>query len=69
MANKPDTLREQYIAGGSMPDQSWENWKRDLVACAALDGMGEIDPDSYRDFYDDGYLPSDAWYEDQCSGI
>lgn len=63
------TLREQFVAAGTLADQSWDDWKRDLAACAAKDGMGGIDPDDYRDFYDDGYEPSDAWHEDQIIGI
>ncbi len=63
------TLREQFVAAGTLPDQSWEDWKRDLVACVAKDNMGGIDPSDFRDFYDDGYEPSDAWHEDQTNGI
>ncbi len=62
------TIREQLIADGSLKEQSWDEWKRDLVACAAADDMGAIDPDDYRDFYDDGYTAADAWAEDMQNG-
>ena len=62
------TPREQFVADGSLSDQPWDDWKRDMLACATKDGMAGIDPDSYRDFYDDGHTPSDALDEDQSCG-
>lgn len=62
------TIREQLVAAGRLKDQSWDDWKRDLIGRSAVKDMPDIDPDEYRDYYDDGYGANDAWAEDLRNG-
>jgi len=47
---------------------SWDEWKARLLAAAAADDMGDIDPEDYRNWFDAGEDPEDAWAEDQSCG-
>lgn len=62
--HRRESLRE--MTARLLERASWQNWKVALLQAATADGMGGINPDDYRDYYDDGYEPSDAWAED-CS--
>jgi hypothetical protein len=75
MTDRPETaaptIREKWVADGSILDISFEQW------CEQLDRLGASEPhrygptpvancgaDSWRDYYDGGYSPEDAWAED-----
>lgn len=69
-ATKP-TTREQFVAEGRMPDQSWDDWKAELEQYnidfgwpydeSVIEITGE---ECWRGFYDDGYEAAEALNED-----
>ena len=44
---------------------SWEEWKVALLTEAARFGASDINPDEYRDYYEDGHSPAETWMEDR----
>jgi hypothetical protein len=63
------TIREQRVALGEMPNETWDVWCAELVRLGG-DRYGprgvivECGADCWRGYYDDGYGPDDALAED-----
>ena len=46
----------------------WDEWKSRLLAAASKDGMGGINPEDYRNWYEAGEDSEDTWAEDVSCG-
>lgn len=77
-----EELLDQRYCGGSQPPEEvveaarWQAWKDELmrVLCAKYsytEGQASLAVRgvyAWRDYYDDGYLPEDAAYENESAG-
>lgn len=68
----PKTVRESMALWGEIPDVTFEEWCDELNKLSAAEpnryGEGDLikicGAECWRQYYDDGYSPQDAWDED-----